>query len=120
MSWDAIRAAGTAVNSETGADYTALQSSVAHASSAAAQVARATARGPREGRYTGLGIEKFQQGSFEKNTEWRFTDRTLCVLWKLEFPDTKADFIGDCRKYVGGTRAAVNAGRHGSQGNPKP
>lgn len=97
MSWDAVYAAGTAVNQQTGLARPDLDASLRAASEAAKRVGRGAAQSDGEGRYTGLPVARFQQALYAKNVEWRFTDRTLCVLWKLELP-LRADYFSDIKK----------------------
>jgi hypothetical protein len=63
------------------------------------------------GRYTGMRTAKFQNWLYEQNREWQFRDETLCVLWCVEFPDSKSDYPLHL-DYVASTREDYNAGRH--------
>lgn len=118
MSWDAIEAAGLAVNRDESVEMQYLHESLERAAAAAERIRPASGDGKRYGRFVGLKVAEYQQALYAKNVEWRFTDRTLCVLWRAEFTDRK-NYFENCRKYIRGTRNDVNNGTH-SGGNDRP
>ena len=117
MSWEAIREAGASVKADTSMEMSALEDSLGTARAAARKIVVPVDRGKHKGQFTGLAVAKFQQELYARNAEWHFTDRTLCVLWRLELPNAMNYF--EHPEYVWRTRNDVNRGKH-SGGNPKP
>lgn len=67
------------------------------------------------GRYTGMRTYDFQNTLFHVNdrADWRFTDRTLVIMWAVELAGNRCDFPAHAG-YIGSTRTAYVNGRHGS------
>ena len=91
--WEAIRAAGEAVDSLRMDTTDAIRNAVPVATKAADALKR-TSESVRwdMGRYTGMRTAKFQNWLYEQNRDWHFRDQTLCVLWCVEFPQAKCDY----------------------------
>jgi hypothetical protein len=84
-----------------------IKTSLEEARKAADAVTKGYPSTSKSGTYTGLGVNAFQLECFKRNQTWHFTNRTLCVLWRLELPSA-VDFTTDCAKYVHGTRMRFN------------
>jgi hypothetical protein len=109
-----IRAAikATGINAETDMSVAAIRATVTKLTEAMGTMPPAkTGRG----RTTGLRTYDFQNTLYAINDrpEWRFTDRTLCVVWAVELSANKCDYPAHA-DYVGSTRTDYRRDRHGS------
>jgi 5-methylcytosine-specific restriction protein B len=107
VGWNALEAAGRAINGHTDTSPSGMKASLEEARRTADAVQKGYPSTGKIGTYTGLGVNAFQLECFKQNRTWGFSDRTLCVLWRLELPSA-VDFTSDCGKYVQGTRMRFN------------
>lgn len=88
---------------------------------------RVTPNNRHTGRYTGMGIEQFQNRVYVMNACGMFgrhddgsprglSDYQIAILWAVEFPHAKCDYMAHV-DYVASTRTAYVNGRHA---NPRP
>lgn len=116
--FEAIREAivKSKVNGHTDMSVEAMRADVATLTTAVVRSEGDVTLPPKNrGRFTGLRTYDFQNTLFYANDldGWRFTDRTLALVWAVELSANRCDFIAH-HAYVGSTRSAYVNGRHGS------
>lgn len=114
--FDAIRKAGALVNANTDTSEASMRRDVVTVTATlVAAVGEGTPGVKNRGRFTGLRTYDFQNTLFAANDRagWRFSDRTLAILWAAELAANRCDFIAHA-DYVASTRTAYVKGRHGS------
>ncbi len=111
----AIHAAGLAVNQFNLTSAANIRTAVRPAKQAALAVkASSESTNWRTGYFTGMPIAIFQNWLYEQNRDWVFAEKTIAVLWCLEFPDARCDYA-ERHHYVASARTEYNAGRHQSE-----
>lgn len=116
--FDAIRAAvmATGINANVAMTVDAIRADIAAVAAAIDAAVPGVPVPPKNrGRYTGMRTYDFQNTLFHVNDRagWRFTDRTLAIMWAVELTANRCDFAAHAG-YIGSTRTAYVNGRHGS------